>query len=214
MLHLLLKRHIVKSFIKNQCITWDIDLNQKVKEAVFVVLDTETTGLDIKKDEVISIGAYKIKNLELNFSDFFHIYFRVNLEKAGESIKVHGITFEELRKRGVDIKEGIQKFLEFLKGSVLVGYFLEFDLEMIKKLILRELNSRPLVYTLDVIDLYPKKDLQTLPKLEELLEEYEIPKTFFHNALEDAYMTSLLFLRLVYSFKDQKLKALPIRVFY
>lgn len=214
MLPLCLKRHIVKSFIKNRCINWDIDLNQRVKNAVFVVLDTETTGLDVKRDEVISIGAYKIRNLELNFSDFFHIYFRVNLEKAEESIKVHGITFEELHNKGVDTREGIQNFLEFIRGSILVGYFLEFDLEMIKKLLLRELNLRLLVYTLDVIDLYPKRDIQTLPKLEELLEEYEIPKTFFHNALEDAYMTSLLFLRLMYSFKDQKLKTLPIKIFY
>lgn len=65
-----------------------------------MVLDTETTGLDLKKDEVISIGAYKIKNLELNFTDFFIVYFKVDLEKAEESIKVHGITFEEIKKEG------------------------------------------------------------------------------------------------------------------
>lgn len=211
MLRLIFKKNIIKTFVKKQCITWDIDLNQKVKDAIFVVLDTETTGLDLKKDEVISIGAYKIKNLELNFTDFFHVYFKVDLEKAEESIKVHGITFEEIKKRGVEVKEGIKKFLEFIKGSILVGYFLEFDLEMIKKLILKERKSKLLVYALDVIDLYPQRDVQTLPKLEELLDRYNLPKTLFHNALEDAYMTALLFLRLVYSFKDKKLKALPLK---
>ncbi|WP_168194294.1 exonuclease domain-containing protein [Thermodesulfobacterium sp. TA1] len=206
-----LKATYQRLFSQKKTLSWEVDLNQKVKDTTFVVIDTETTGLDLKKDEVLSVGAYKIRDLTLSFSERLHLYLKTDLIKAEESIKIHGITPDKL-KQGLEKKEALLKLLEFIKGSVLVGYFLEFDIEMLKKHFQKELNLKVSFYGLDVLDLYPQKSLDRIPKLIELLEAYNLPKTYFHSALEDSYMTALLFLKLVYSYQNKKLKKLPLKI--
>lgn len=206
-----LKRTYYNFFRKKKNLSWEVDLNKKVKDTTFVVIDTETTGLDLKKDEVISVGAYKIVDLTLSFSEKLNLYLKTDLCRIEDSIKIHGITPDKL-KNGLERKEALHQFLEFTKGAVLVGYFLEFDLEMLKKHLKEELNLNVSFYGFDVLDLYPKKTLDRIPKLNELLEEYDLPTTSFHNALEDAYMTALLFLKLVYSYRNKKLKQLPLKI--
>lgn len=88
----------------------------------------------------------------------------------------------------------LRKFLEFVRGSVLVGYFFPFDLEMIRKLLKGFCPSIFLPYFVDVLDLYPGEKPSNM---ESMLSALGIPSSSRHSALEDAYMTALIFLKLI-----------------
>ncbi len=189
---------------------WDIDFNKKIKDTCFVVFDTETTGLDLKKDYPISIGAVKIKNLSFSFSEAFYENLRAP-KRFEESIKVHGITPMDLQE-GISVEAVCKKFLEYAKGCLLVGFFVHIDVSMLRKIVKDGCKGAFLPYTLDVLDLYTPKKPHHIPTLGELLEDLKLPKSTFHNALDDAYMTALAFLKLIKPYQERPLKSLPIKV--
>jgi DNA polymerase-3 subunit epsilon len=188
---------------------WDVDLNSTVSSTTFVVCDTETTGLDTKKDEPIAIGALKIKALHLDLSENFYRLLKPKKLPERSSIEIHGITPSDLPSVYTQKDVG-RDLLKFSKGSVLVGYFFPFDLEMIRKLLIDLCPSIFLPYFVDVLDLYPGEKPSNM---ESMLSALGIPSSTRHSALEDAYMTALIFLKLIKPYEKKKLKALPLRVF-
>jgi len=190
-------------------LSWEVNKETKTEDLCFVVFDTETTGLDLKKDEALSIGAVKIENLRIDLSKNFYALLKPTRE-YNESIKVHGITPEDLRNAR-ERKEICMEFLEYTRGCILAGYFLQIDISMLKKLIKEECGFSLKAYALELLDLVEHKG--KVPTLEELLKIFKLPISTQHNALEDAYMTALLLLRLLKEGNYKKLKDLPVRRF-
>jgi len=62
-----------------------------IRDIRFVVLDTETTGLDAKKDKILSIGAVAVKDQKIFIADRFEYYLQQVYTAKGDSIKIHGI---------------------------------------------------------------------------------------------------------------------------
>ncbi len=190
-------------------LSWEVNKERKIEDLCFVVFDTETTGLDLKRDEALSIGAVKIENLRIDLSKNFYALLKPTRE-YNESIKVHGITPEDLRNAR-ERKEICMEFLEYVKGCILVGYFVQIDIAMLKNLIKEECGFSLKAYALDLLDLVEHKG--KVPTLEELLKIFKLPISTQHNALEDAYMTALLLLRFLKDGNYKKLKDLPVRRF-
>jgi len=203
-------RSVLKRLYKEKFFVcnWDIDLNTEVKNATFVVFDTETTGLDLKRDYPIALGAIKVKDLTINTSEVFYSLIKPKVQLKKEAIEVHGITPSDLEsaKEG---KEVIRDFISFAKNSLLVGYFTYIDITMLKKLSKEHCPAPFLPYSLDLLDLC--KCEEPMP-LERLLLSLGIPTSSTHSPIEDAYMTTLAFLKLINSYKNEKLKELPLRV--
>jgi DNA polymerase-3 subunit epsilon len=92
-----------------------------------VVLDTETTGLNVERGHrVIEIGCVEL--LERRPSGrVLHLY--LNPERASEegALAVHGISDESLRDKPL-FAEKAQEFLDFVRGAELVIHNAEFDL--------------------------------------------------------------------------------------
>jgi len=125
-----------------------------------------------------------------------------------ENIKVHGITPEAL-KEGVSPKEACERFLEFSRGCILVGYFVSIDIAVMRNLIRNACNGSFYPYHLDVIDLLEEDQI---PTLEELTKRLNLPTSTLHDVLEDAYMTSLVFMKLIKRFQNNRVKELPLKV--
>ncbi len=66
-------------------------LFEEDKSGEYVVFDTETTGLDTKNDEILSIGAVKIKDNKILTSQTFEIYLKNSKNIDSKSILIHGI---------------------------------------------------------------------------------------------------------------------------
>ncbi len=91
-----------------------------------VALDTETTGLNPKKDEILTIGAVKIRGNKILLSKTFEESIRPKGEIDRDSIKIHLIRECDL-KDAKDAEEVILGLLRFIGNRPLVGYYIGFD---------------------------------------------------------------------------------------
>ena len=63
---------------KNRQIFYDFNRNRSLEDYDFVVFDTELTGLEPRTDEIVSIGAVRVKNLRITLGKNFFCYARPN----------------------------------------------------------------------------------------------------------------------------------------
>ncbi|RLJ71235.1 DNA polymerase-3 subunit epsilon [Hydrogenivirga caldilitoris] len=186
----------------------DVNLNQKVMDTTFVVFDTETTGLDPKRAELVSIGAVRIEGMSLNLSSSFHEFVKPD-ELSRSSVEVHGITSLELESRAKPLREVLELFLTYVKGSVIVGFNVEFDKRMVEKYTYSLFGIPLSNYRLDVFHLWKRRG-GAGKSLKEIAQELDIPAVGAHSALDDAYMTALIFLKLAYKLRGEPISSLPL----
>ncbi len=186
----------------------DIDLKQRIEDTLFTVFDTETTGLDPKRAELISIGAIKVAKLSLDLSTTFHRFLKPEILDRN-SVEVHGITLPEIEKSAEAPEKVIRYFLEYVRGSVLVGFNVEFDRKMVEKYTKRLFGIPFVSYRLDVFHMWRRIGGQG-KSLKEIAQELGIPSSGTHSALDDAYITALVFLKLVYRMRKEPLEVLPL----
>ena len=91
----------------------------------FVALDSETTGLDPRRDRLITIGAIAVVGGDILLGDAFEIMMPVRHNTA--SVTVHGITVDEARD-GVPEPEALEAFLAYLGAGVIVGHHILHDI--------------------------------------------------------------------------------------
>jgi DNA polymerase-3 subunit epsilon len=167
----------------------------------YVCLDCETTGLNPKKDEIISIGAVIIKENRVLMSNTFNIYVKPQKSVTGDSIKIHQIRPVDLQN-AVEAKVAIKALLEFIQNRPIVGYYIKFDIAMISKYTKELIGIKLPNRTIEVSSMYYK----TRPKNSEyefidlkfdtIMKTLNIPELGKHDALNDAIMTSMMFLKL------------------
>ncbi|NVJ53214.1 MAG: 3'-5' exonuclease [Campylobacteraceae bacterium] len=167
----------------------------------YVCLDCETTGLNPKKDEILSIGAVHIKNNKILMRKTLNIFVKPSMKITEESIKIHQIRPIDL-ENAVAPKEAILELLEFIGNRPIVGYYIKFDIAMISKYS-RELIGVSLPNRqVEVSSMYFKRKKRSSDyefvdlKFDTILKELDIPELGKHDALNDAIMTSMIFLKL------------------
>ena len=172
--------------------------NTDLEEIRFIVFDTETTGLDTKKDRVLSIGTIAVINNILKVDDNFECYLNQELFNS-ETVKIHGILKENTSNK-IEEKEAIIQFLAHIKNAVLVAHHAAFDVEMInqslKRLDLPKLKNK----VLDTGSLFKKTKLDTSKNhfsLDHLSERFKIPQHDRHTASGDAFITAILLVKLL-----------------
>jgi len=166
-----------------------------------VVYDCETTGLNTKTDNIISIGAVKIKGNKILTNEAIHIFIEQEEEISHKSITIHQIRNCDL-EGAIPANEAIERFLYYIGNRKLVGYYLEFDVAMINK------YTKPMFgITLpnkkeEVSAIYFDKKIELIPqgnidlRFDTILEDLELPKLQAHDALNDAVMTAMMYLKL------------------
>jgi DNA polymerase-3 subunit epsilon len=181
-----------------------------IEETRFVVLDTETTGLDYTQDRILCIGALVLQNGVIRLEDSFEIYIEQEHYDTATA-QIHGILKDFILKRPTEL-EALQQFLCFLGDSIIIAHHTIFDITMINEALKRnglpELTNK----TLDTASLYKKtlikshlferKDHYTL---DDLADKFDISKKDRHTALGDAYITAIAFLKIVKKLKEKKM---------
>ena len=179
----------------------------------FAVCDTELTGLNKRKDEIISIGAVRIVNLQIELDQTFHRYIRPDNINPNKATLIHRITPEELKKAD-SAEEVLPQFIEFCDNSLIVGHFVGLDMYFLNKTARRVLGgtlSNPGIDTMRLArrykdsgrtDHYGHHDQASSYTLDALVKEFNLPVFKPHDALEDALQTAYLFLYLVKKFRD------------
>ncbi len=166
----------------------------------FVVFDLETTGFSAAQDKIIEIGAVKIKGGEIidRFSTF------VNPERP-IPFKIENLTGinDVMVKDAPKIEEVLPKFMEFVKGSILVAHNADFDMSFI------ESNCRrmeiPCEFTvIDTVGL--SRFLVTglgRYKLDTVAKALGVPLGNHHRAVDDAECTARIFQKLIGRMEEQ-----------
>lgn len=171
----------------------------------WVALDCETTGLDVKRDEIISIGAVRIVGNRLLTSQRLELIVRPERAMAQDSMRVHRLRERDVAA-GMPPDEAMRQLLEFIGSRPLVGYYLEFDVGLINRAIWPMLGVGLPQSKIDISALYYDMKNRQLPiqlrneridlRLETIMRELELPCRDAHDALNDAVMAGLAFLKL------------------
>jgi DNA polymerase-3 subunit epsilon len=97
-----------------------------------VVLDTETTGLEVERGHrVIEIGCVELVNRRRTRKTY-HQYLQPDREIDEAAEQVHGISLETLADKP-RFKEVVDEFLEFIDGAELVIHNADFDVGFLNR---------------------------------------------------------------------------------
>jgi DNA polymerase III subunit epsilon len=183
------------------------ELKLPLKEIRTVVLDTELTGLDRKKDAIVSIGAVRMTGGRIEMGQTFYQLVNPKKEMKAESVVVHEITPSEVQEKP-SIGPVLSEFRAFCHGDILVGHYVSMDLAFINRELKQTLGQTLQNPALDTMalahwlrwnspdqgpDSFSAKNFE----LYEIAKELGIPVQGAHNALMDAFMTAQVFQRLL-----------------
>ncbi len=147
----------------------------------YVILDTETTGLDPFSDKIIQISAIKY-NPDGAPVDFFDTYINPGIPIPPNITKINHITDRKVAK--APTAEQIQEqFLTFLDTSLIVGYNTAFDLRFLNRTFLDLFIGRSYVDVLAISKQFfdlPNYKLQTVSSAVGFY-----PDGWFHDAFSD-----------------------------
>jgi DNA polymerase III subunit epsilon len=205
----------IKVYLEKINSTQFID-NQMISDTRFVVFDTETTGLDVRKDKILSIGALAIENNQIIVQESFEIFILQEDIVGDEAIKVHGI-LKKGKKVKIEEREAIEYFVNFCKNSILVGHHVGFDIAMINqyleknhnvKLHNKMLDTGSLHQRVNRFESYQQYFVHEDMSLDAMAKNYNIETHDRHRALGDAYITAILFLKLIQKLKKRKVSTI------
>ncbi|MCG6575101.1 3'-5' exonuclease [Pseudomonas sp. AF32] len=165
-----------------------------LREQRWVVMDLETTGLNLNKDQVLSIGAVVIEDGAIDFSQQFERTLQCDKEKLGPSVLIHGLAPSAIAA-GSDPAEALLAFMEFVGDSPLLAFHAPFDAHMLGRALKDYLGYRLQHSFLDVADLAPMLCPQaSLRKggLDDWIGWFKLEVQERHNASADALATAEL----------------------
>lgn len=169
-----------------------------------VCFDCETSGLDPRTAELLSIGAVTIKDNRVLASRRLELIVRPERRIAADAIKVNRLREMDVAD-GLPVREALDAFLRFVGGRPLVGYYLEFDIAMVNKYLRPWLGVGLPNRQTDVSALYYDSRIKSLGthyngnvdlRLTTILETLALPEREAHDAFNDALMTALVYVKL------------------
>ncbi len=174
-------------------------------EAHYVVVDLELTGLDEKKDSIVSIGAVHMHGGAIDLGNTFYRLVSPRTELKASSVVIHEITPSEVAKEP-SIDSLIGEFLDFCGDAILVGHFVDIDLGFLNRELKRIRGTRlvnPVIDTISIYEWLRKRNksgscpatLFSGYRLYDIVKCFGISVNGAHNALMDAFTTAQLLQR-------------------
>ncbi len=170
----------------------------------FVVFDIETTGLNSRDDDIIEIGAVKIKNRRV--IDSFSTFVQVDRKLPAKIIELTSITDDMLMGQP-EIKTALSNFISFVgEKGILIAHNAKFDVSFIKDKMQKNFNIEydpPVIDTLELSKAL-MKDVKN-HKLNTLTKKLGIKLENHHRAVDDASATGQLFINLMNMLSDREI---------
>jgi len=166
-----------------------------------IVLDTETTGLEVEQGHrIVEVGAVALadrKRTDLHF----HSYLNPQRSIDEEAEKVHGLSMERLSSEP-EFSEIAESFLEFVEGSILVIHNAAFDLGFLNAELKRASSQYPTLEEIcdveDTLLMARNKFPGQRNSLDALANRFEVTgyDRSFHGALLDANILADVYIHL------------------
>ena len=167
-----------------------------------VSFDCEATSLDVNAAEILSIGAVKIRGNAILTSDAFYVLVKPEGVMQASNIKVHGLRPKDV-SNGIPAAEAVRRLLAFIGGRPLVGYYLEYDMALVNRVL------KPLIgiglpnRRIEVSGIYYDQELENNPngyvdlRMATLIDKLQVPDLPRHDALNDSINVALMYLTLM-----------------
>jgi len=172
------------------------DMSRSHFRTRYIVVDVESSGLNMVRDSLISIGAVAVCEGVIDANDAFEVVLRQDEVSSHENILIHGIGGSAQRE-GVEPADALLAFLDYVGRAPLVAYHAEFDQAMIGRA-LREFLGKDLdLPWIDLAWVMPELFRELIDGqvvLDEWLQRFDIENILRHNAVSDAYATAKLLL--------------------
>lgn len=165
-----------------------------LREQRWVVLDLETTGLNLNKDRVLSIGAVVIEDGAIDFAQQFERTLQCRELKISPSVLIHGLAPSAIAA-GSDPAEALLDLMEFIGDSPVLAFHAPFDQHMLGRALKEHLGHKLQHVFLDVADIAPLVCPQAQIReagLDEWIEWFKLEVFERHNASADALATAEL----------------------
>lgn len=172
------------------------DLAKPLAGSRCIVVDVETSGLNLREDTLISIGAVAVANGRIALGDSFSVVLQQEKVSQRDNILLHGIG-GNAQAEGVPPAEALLGFLAFLGKDPLVAFHAAFDNTMIRRAIQRYIGFHFKHPWLDLAYVMPGLNpllARRLRSLDDWATHFGIPNDARHNALADALSTAQLYL--------------------
>ena len=173
----------------------------------WVALDCETTGLNTRTDAIISVGAVRIVGDKILTSQRLELLICPDKQVSADSVRVHRLRQQDLQD-GLPLDEAMRRLLHFIGSRPLVGYYLEFDVAMLNRALAPLLGTGLPQQQVEISGMYydyklaqiqhqahlgsPQIDL----RFDTLMQDLGLPQRDAHDALNDAVMAALAFIKL------------------
>jgi len=186
-----------------------LDKSTPIAELEFIVFDTETSGLDFKKDVLLTIGAVRAKNNTIDLKQNYECRILHHNPFDTGAVTIHGIVPNN--EKGILMEDALEEFVNYIGNSIIVGHNVGFDVKMIDqnlKLIVGDTLKNPIIDTAKLairID-HPHPSQLLRPNdftLDSLCDRYNIIMHDRHTAAGDALLTSILFFKLLSKLKKR-----------
>ena len=167
-----------------------------------VVLDCETTGLNPWTDEVIAVAAIVIRGSHIMTSKAYRAVIRADRSPSSQSIKIHRLRAHDVAQ-GRPMHEVLPELLRFIGGRPIVGYYVDFDVRMLDKYVLRYIEAKLPNPRIEVSEIYFALKYGGAPpgtvldlRFQSILSDLGIPGLEQHDAFNDALMTAMMYVHL------------------
>ena len=167
----------------------------------YIILDTETTGLEVKQGHrIIEIGAVLLNDRKKS-EEHFHTYLNPSRLIDEEASKVHGIMNEDLMDKPF-FEQIAEEFLEFIDGSTLVIHNAAFDVGFLNNELKLASSKYPMLEEVceieDSLALAKDKFPGQRNSLDALANRFDISgyDRTFHGALLDANILADVYMSL------------------
>lgn len=179
----------------------------------FFVLDTETSGLDMRKDNLLSIAGLSLRKQVIYLAESFDCFLAAETMRSTKSVPIHGIV-PSSKTEQIDLEKALIQLLTLLQNKILVGHHILFDIKMLNRALATLGAGKIQNQYLDTAILAQRLGtIQNLKQnqgisLDALCAHYGLKMHGRHTAAGDALLTSLVFCRQLNEFEAKGLNKL------
>jgi DNA polymerase-3 subunit epsilon len=169
--------------------------------AELLALDFETTGLDPRRDDVISFGLVPITDGRVDLSGILYQEVAPRVEPRHSSIRVHHLRAQDLAT-APPLEQVVGRFHDALAGRFILAWAAGVEIAFLRRIFggrermwrARTIDVRTLVMALERPQHGSTQNEPGRYALEAAARRYGVPVEQTHHALDDAFMTAELFL--------------------
>ena len=144
-----------------------MDLDKPIIESDILAVDFETTGLDAKQDDILSIGYVELAGNHIRLDSCYHQIVAAHRELDADNVMIHTITDQE-KAGGRPLASVVEDLLTALAGKTMLVHYAQIEKTFLEQACIKLYGMAPVFPVIDTLALAKKRHdrcSQTVTKL-------------------------------------------------